>query len=93
MVNVPPPVQLGSPWPPERVHVPTTTPLVSVPVVVVFPFEVPVKLPVMDSVLPAGVTEFTLRSSVPVTAFAELVVKVAVPFSFVESTAVPKHAP
>jgi hypothetical protein len=61
--------------------------------VVVVPFEVPVKAPVIVSELPEGVTEFTVRSSVPVTAFAELVVKVAVPFSLVASSAVPKHAP
>ena len=81
MMKVPPPVQLGSPAPPLKVHVPTTTPLLRVPAVVTVPFEVPVRFPDMVRVLPAGVTDATLKFSEPVTWSAELVTRVASPVS------------
>src|ERR1035438_5085759 len=84
--------QVGSPAPPVKVHVPTTTPLLRVPVVVGVPFEVPVRFPVIVSVLPAGVTDTTLKFSVPVTWFAEPVIRVASPVS-VEPLMLAKHFP
>ena len=85
--------QVESPAPPVRVHVPTTTPLLRVPVVVGVPFDVPVRFPVNDRVLPAGVTDFTVKSRVPVTWFAEPVIKVAVPVSVEPFTPLAKHFP
>ena len=43
------------------------------------PFDVPVKFPFSVNVLPAGVTDCTVKVSVPVTAFVELVTSVAEP--------------
>src|ERR1700730_14973431 len=85
--------QVESPAPPVRVHVPTTTPLLRVPVVVGVPFDVPVRFPVNERVLPAGVTDFTAKSRVPVTWFAEPVTRVAVPVSVESFTPFPKHFP
>ncbi len=93
ITNVPVPVQLGSPWPPVKVQVPETTPPLSVPVVVVVPLEVPVRFPVRARVLPAGVTDVTVKVSVPVTAFVELVTRVAEPDSVEPLTPSAKHAP
>lgn len=73
--------QLASPAPPVKVQVPTTTPLLRVPVVVGVPFEVPVRFPDMVRVLPGGVTDVTLKFSEPVTWSAELVTRVASPVS------------
>jgi len=81
MRKLPPPVQLGSPPPPLKVHVPTTTPLVRVPAVVTVPLDVPVRFPDMVRVLPDGVTDTTLKLSEPVTWSAELVTRVASPVS------------
>ena len=93
ITKLPLPAQLGSPCPPVRVQVPTTTPLESVPVVVVVPLEVPVRSPVNVKVLPDGVTELTVRVTVPVTAPAELVDIVAFPLWVVAFCPVAKHAP
>ncbi len=91
--NVPVPMQLGSPCPPVRVQIPVTTPLLRVPVTPAVALEVPVRFPVSFSTLPAGVTELTVRSRVPVTDPFEAVVKLALPFSVVLLRVVPKHAP
>jgi len=79
--------------PPVKLHVPATTPLLSVPVVVVVPFDVPVKLPVIVRVFPGGLIELTVKFNVPVTWFVELVVKSAEPDSFSTFNPVAKHAP
>jgi hypothetical protein len=68
-------------------------PLLSVPVVVVVPFEVPVRAPVRARVLPAGVTEVTVKLKVPVTEVVELVVRVAVPASVAPFNPLAKQAP
>jgi hypothetical protein len=57
-----------------RVHVPETTPLLRVPVVVVVPLELPVKFPVRVRVFPAGVTDVTVKLRVPVTWFVPVLV-------------------
>src|ERR1700746_307848 len=93
MTKFPVPAQLGSPAPPVKVHVPTTTPLLRTPVVVGVPFEVPVRFPVRVRVLPAGTVETTVKSSVRVTCPAEPVFRVAVPFSVEPLTPLAKHFP
>ena len=93
MMKVPFPVQLESPCPPVKLHVPVTTPLLRVPVVPVVALEVPVRFPVRVSTFPAGVTEFTVRFRVPVTAPVDAVVKLAFPLSVVLLVVVPKQAP
>src|SRR5579872_4137643 len=85
--------QLGSPAPPDRVHVPATTPLLSVPAVVVVLFELPVKFPFSESVLPAGVTDVTVKFKVPVTWVAEPVTRVAFPDCVEPLTPLAKHFP
>ena len=89
----PPPAQVGSPPPPVRLHVPTTTPLLRVPAVVTVPLDVPVRFPDMERVLPAGAIDRTLKLSEPVTWSAELVTRVAVPLWDVASTPFAKHFP
>jgi hypothetical protein len=67
MRKFPWPVQLGSPAPPVNFHVPTTTPLLSDPVVDVVPLEVPVRFPVRLREFPDGVIDVTVKLRVPVT--------------------------
>src|SRR5260370_31779859 len=83
-------VQVAAPAPPIKVHVPTTTPVLSVPVVVGVPFDVPARFPISERVLPAGVTDFTVKVRVPVTWFAEPVTRVAVPVWVEPSTPLAK---
>jgi hypothetical protein len=88
--------QVGSPALPLRVHVPMTTPLLSVPVVVVVPLDVPVRFPVSVRVLPGGVTDVIVKFNVPVTWFAEPVTSVALPVSLepgVSIDPIAKHFP
>ena len=85
--------QLASPPPPVKLHVPTTTPLLRVPAVVTVPFDVPVRFPDMERVLPDGVIDRTLKLSEPVTWSAELVTRVAVPLWVVASIPLAKHFP
>jgi hypothetical protein len=73
---VPPPVQLESEL--FNVQVPVTTPLLSVPIVVVVPFEVPVIVPVSASVLLFEL-DLIVRLNGPVTVRLLLVVRVVVP--------------
>src|SRR5579862_6025205 len=78
MVKVPcSTAQLGSPAPPVSVQDPTATPPLSVPVVVVVPFDVPVSPPsglVSVSTLPGGVTEVMVKVNWPVTSPVPVVV-------------------
>jgi hypothetical protein len=90
---LPPPAQLASPPPPVKLHVPTTTPLLRVPAVVIVPFDVPVRFPDMVRVLPAGVTDTTVKLSEPVTWSAELVTRVALPLWVVPRIPFAKHFP
>ena len=93
MTKLPVLAQLGSPAPPVKVHVPTTTPLLRIPVVVGVPFEVPVRFPVRVRVLPDGIVDTTVKSSVPVTWPAEPVFRVAVPLSVEPLVPLEKHFP
>src|ERR1700722_4663619 len=77
--KLPPPVQSELP---ASVHDPWTTPLLRVPVVVVVPFEVPVRFPESVSVLPAGVNELTVNVNGPLTCPVPVLVEmVTVPVS------------
>ena len=93
MRRLPPPAQVGSPAPPLKLHVPTTTPLLRVPAVVTVPLDVPVRFPDMVRVLPAGVTDTTVKLSEPVTWSAELVSRVALPLWVVPWIPFAKHFP
>ena len=86
-------LQPVAPVPGLRLHCPTTIPLLNVPVVVVVPLEVPVKVPGLSvNTLPL-VVEVIVRLSVPVTWFVELVVKLAVPDAVSAVAPVAKQAP
>ena len=84
------------PVPGDRDHCPTTTPLLSVPVVVVVPLEVPVRVAAVGvpnvNTLPF-VADVTVKVSVPVTVFVELVVKLALPETVSAFVPVTKHDP
>jgi hypothetical protein len=79
------------------VQVPTTTPLLRVPVVVVVPFETPVSAPLGDvvkvSTLPGIVVEVIVKVKLPVTSPALFVLRLAVPASVSELNPVSKHGP
>jgi hypothetical protein len=94
MMNVPEPVQSGSLLP-ERLQVPTTIPLLNVPVVDVVPLDVPVSPSVLvkESTVPGAVVDFTVKVRPPVTAPEPVVFRVAVPVSVSASFPVAKHAP
>jgi hypothetical protein len=74
---------------PVSVQVPVITPLLSVPMVVVVPFDLPVRLPLSASVLPGGL-DFTVKVNGPVTTLLALVVRVAVALGVCVAT---KHDP
>ena len=74
------------------VQLPTTTPLLRAPVVVVVPLEVPVRVPFRVSTL-SDVVDLTVRFNVPVTVFVEVVVKFAEPDADTALLPVVKHAP
>jgi len=80
-----------------NVQVPTTTPLLRVPMVVVVPFDVPVNAPLGDvvkvSTLPGIESEVTTKVKLPVTCPALLVFRVAVPVVVCELNPVSKHGP
>src|SRR5271157_1779622 len=86
--------QVGSPWPPVRVQVPQTIPLLSVPIVPGVAFDVPLTPPlgVVVSVrtFPEGTADVMVYVMEPVTWLAELAVKEAVPASLSLDT---KHFP
>jgi len=86
-------VQLALFAPDVSVQFPTTTPLLSVPVVVVVPFDVPVRLPVRANTLPPELLDVTTKFNVPVTWPAEFVLSVAVPLSDSWSAPSTKHGP
>jgi hypothetical protein len=96
MMKVPAPVQEEAFAPGARVKFPTTTPLLSVPVVVVVPLEVPVRPSgrlVKVKMLPV-VFEVTVRFRFPVTwPVVVLVVKEALPPTPLVSLSVEKHVP
>jgi hypothetical protein len=94
MMNVPEPAQLEL-LVLVRLQVPTTIPLVKVPVVDVVPLEVPVRPFTLVRVrtFPGIVVEFTVKVKPPVTAPEPAVFSVAVPVSVSASFPVLKHAP
>ena len=97
MMKLPlPALQPAAPLPGVRAHCPTTTPLLSVPVVVVVPLEVPVSVPGLGvpsvNTLPF-VVDVTVKVSVPVTALVELVLKLALPLTFSALAPVAKQVP
>lgn len=75
-LGVPPPLQLGSEL--LNVHVPITTPLLRMPVVVVVPLEVPETVPLRASVLLLEL-DLIVKVNGPVTVSVEVVVNVVVP--------------
>src|ERR1700728_1497561 len=96
MMKLPEPAQLASPAPPDKVQVPTTTPLLNVPVTCGVPFDVPVTLPVIVRTLPGGDIDVTLKLKVPVTWSAAPVIRVAVPVSLEPGASIvpmAKHLP
>ena len=80
-----------------NVQVPTTTPLLRVPMVEVVPFDTPVSAPLGDvvkvSTLPGIVVEVMVKVKLPVTCPALFVFRVAVPVSVCAVNPVSKHAP
>jgi hypothetical protein len=70
-----------------------TTPLLSVPVVVVVPLDVPVRLPAFNVKTLPLVFEVIVRLRVPLTVFVELVVKLAFPVALSALVPLAKHAP
>ena len=82
-----------SPVPGVKVQVPNTTPLLSVPVVVVVPLEFPVRVPAFSvNTLPL-VADVIVRLRVPFTVLVEVVVKLALPVTVSASVPVVKQAP
>ena len=77
--------------PDVSVHCPTTTPLLSVPVVVVVPFDVPVRVPGCKVNFAPFVLEVMVKFNVPVTEFVVLVVKLAFPVTVSALVPVEKH--
>ena len=84
-------MQLDAFVPGVKVQVPTTTPLLRLPTVVVVPLEVPVNCPVKARTVPL-VFDLMFRLRVPVTCPALLVVKEAVPVSVWSVARFVKHA-
>ncbi len=93
MMKLPVPVQsAGAPGPGKRLQFPIATPLLSVPLVVVVPFEVPVSSPFVSVKTLPVTLEVTLKLSVPVTAPVDPVNKLVIDPDWVElSMPLPKH--
>lgn len=87
-----PALQFGVLTPGLRVHLPTTTPSLRVPVEVGVALDVPVSSPVRARMLPSTF-EVTVRFNVPETLPALVVVNLASPVAEFDFRSVEKHAP
>jgi hypothetical protein len=95
MMKLPVPVHpAGAPGPGESVQVPTATPLLSVPLVVEVPFDVPVSWPFVSVKTLPVVVEVTEKFNVPVTALFDPVTKLMMePVSVEVFSPFAKHEP